>query len=182
MLLSNDTGTALRYGVGTFAGSDGQIGFQLMNDSDTTTFALNSSALSNIWQDTTIRYYMGPFYVGALFTRAEIKAKNQGVDTIDAAGSGMGGGVGLLWPVGRGGSISLDIATASIPKMKNSLPQEIAIGQRLDLDLGASVDITSRLLDFTFGYRTRTLGIKADANYTENFYQTYVGLRMSFFF
>ena len=66
---SNDTGTALRYGVGSSAGSEGQLRFLLMMDTQTTSFALNDSIVAMSWQDTSIRYQWGFVYLGAVFSR-----------------------------------------------------------------------------------------------------------------
>jgi hypothetical protein len=182
LIESNDTGTALRYGIGSYAGSDGQIGFHLLYDLQTTAFGLNRSSLSMAWQDTSLRYHLGPFYLGPLFTRLELKCNRAGTDIIDAAGSGYGANVGLLFAVGRDGTLRLDVATAAVSAMKNSLEQDVSISQRLDADLGASIKLTGRLLDLVFGYRVRNLSIKSDRTYVDSIYQTYSGLRLSLYF
>jgi hypothetical protein len=179
---SNDTGTALRYGLGGYAGSNSNLAFLLHFDRDTTNFQLNSSKVDMNWQDTRVRYHMGFFYLGALFTRLEMTANKEGAEIVDAAGSGMGLNTGVLWGVGRGGSVYLDLMTATLPTMKNAIDQEISIKQRLDIDLGGSIKLTSKLLDMTFGYKIRNLSIETDAAYAESLYTTYAGLRMSFQF
>lgn len=179
LVLSNDTGTALRYGFGTNAGSDSKLALMLHFDHDATTFALNDSKIDMTWQDTRVRYHMGFFYLGALFTRLEMKVDQAGAPFIDAAGSGMGANTGLLFGFGKGGSFYLDIQTASLTNMKNSLAQTVSVSQRLDLDLGASFDLTAKLLDLCFGYRTRQLTVVTDTAYKEALTSTYVGLRLA---
>jgi hypothetical protein len=66
--------------------------------------------------------------------------------------------------------------------MKNAIDQEIAIKQRMDIDIGGSIDLTSKLLDFTFGYKIRNITVDSDASYAEILSTTYAGLRMSFHF
>jgi len=179
---SNDTGTALRYGLGGYAGSNSNLAFLMHFDRDTTGFLLNDSKMDMSWQDTRIRYHMGYFYLGALFTRLEMTANKEGVDVVDAAGSGMGINAGTLIGIGRGGSVYLDVMTATLPTMKNAIDQEIAITQRMDIDIGGSIDLTSKLLDLTFGYKIRNVTVKTDAAYAELLSTTYAGLRMSFHF
>lgn len=182
LVASNDTGTALRYGLGGYAGSSSNIAFLLHFESDTTSFALNDSKIVMNWQDTKVRYHLGYFYLGALFTRLEMTANNAGTDTVDAAGSGMGINAGTLFGVGKGGSVYLDVTTATLPKMKNAIDQSIAIKQRMDIDVGASIDLTAKLLDMTFGYKIRNVTVETDTSYKEALYSTYAGLRMSFYF
>ncbi len=62
---SNDTGTALRYGLSGYAGSNSNLAFLLHFDRDTTNFQLNSSKVDMNWQDTRVRYHLGFFYMGA---------------------------------------------------------------------------------------------------------------------
>jgi hypothetical protein len=182
LVASNDTGTALRYGLGGYAGNNSNLAFLLHFDRDATNFQLNSSKVDMNWQDTRVRYHLGYFYLGALFTRLEMKANSAGTDIIDAAGSGMGLNTGLVFGVGKGGSVYLDLMSATLPSMKNAIDQSIAIKQRLDIDIGASIDLTSKLLDLTFGYKIRNVTVETDASYAESLYTTYAGLRMSLYF
>ncbi|WP_141734831.1 hypothetical protein [Oligoflexus tunisiensis] len=179
---SNDTGTALRYGLGGYAGTHSNLSFLLHFDRDTTNFLLNSSKVDMNWQDTRVRYHMGFFYLGALFTRLEMTADREGTELVDAAGSGMGLNTGMLFGVGRGGSVYLDVMMATLPNMKNAIDQEIAIKQRLDIDLGGSIKLTSKLLDMTFGYKIRNVSVDTDSTYQEALYTTYTGIRFSFRF
>jgi hypothetical protein len=179
---SNDTGTALRYGLGGYAGSNSNLAFLLHFDQDATNFQLNSSKVNMSWQDTRVRYHMGFFYLGALFTRLEMTANKEGAELVDAAGSGMGLNTGALLGIGRGGSVYLDLMTATLPTMKNAIDQEISIKQRMDIDIGGSIKLSSKLLDMTFGYRMRNVSVQTDASYAETLYTTYAGLRMSFQF
>ena len=182
LVASNDMGTALRYGFGTYAGNDLNLSFLLHFDHDVTNFALNSSKIDMNWQDTRIRYHLGIFYFGVLFSRLEMKASQQSGAVIDAAGSGIGGNTGLQFAIGHIGSAYLDIQTASLSTMKNALDQTLSIKQRMDLDVGASIDLTAKLLDLTFGYKIRQLTIQTDSAYKEALYATYFGLRFAFFF
>ncbi|RYZ58071.1 MAG: hypothetical protein EOP07_08090 [Proteobacteria bacterium] len=176
---SNDTGSALGYSLGGFAGSGKNIEFNLGFEKDVATFALNDSKISYDWQDTKIRYHYGYFYAGIVFSRLNLMATSAGTEIIDAAGSGYGGSLGFYAPVGRGGSLRIDVTQVNIAAMKNSIATEVSVPSRLDIDIGAAIDIWGKWLDFTFGYRMRTLSLETDAAYAESESSTYLGLRMS---
>lgn len=182
LVASNDRGTFLSYGAGTYAGRESSLEFFMLRQSETSRFTLNQSSIQTTWQDTSIRYHFGYFYLAGIFTQVESKVTNQGTELIDAAGSGMGAGCGMRIEVGRGGSLHLDLAGVSVSSMKNAIEGEVSIPQRVDADIGGSLDLTSKLLDLTFGYRLRLNSFKTDAVYADSSYQTYVGLRFSFYF
>ena len=52
----------------------------------------------------------------------------------------------------------------------------------IDIDLGGSIKLTSKLLDMTFGYKIRNVSVETDSTYQEALYTTYAGLRLSFRF
>lgn len=181
LVSNNDRGTVLSYGAGTFAGSDNNLEFLMLRQNEATSYALNQSDIKAAWQDTSIRYHIGYFYLAGIFSQLESQVTSQGTPIIDAAGSGMGGGLGMQMGIGRGGSLHLDLGFVSISSMKNALDGEVSVPQRLDMDLGGSIDLTQKLLDLTFGYRVRMTTYKTDSSYSDSSYQTYVGLRCSFY-
>lgn len=176
---SNDTGSALGYSLGGFAGSGKNIEFNLGFEKDTAAFGLNDSKIAYDWQDTKIRYHYGYFYAGVVFSRLNLMVASAGTETIDAAGSGYGGSLGFYTAVGRGGSLRIDVTSVNIAAMKNSLATEVSVPSRLDIDIGAAIDIWGKWLDFTFGYRMRTLTVKTDSSFAESESSTYLGLRIS---
>lgn len=176
---SNDTGTALSYSLGGFAGSDKNIEWNLGFETDTTPYLLNSSKIVYDWQDTKLRYHLGYFYAGLVFSRLNWTVNAAGVDIVDAAGSGYGASAGYFTPVGKGGMLRIDVTTVNIVAMKNALSTEVAVPSRLDIDIGAAVDIWGKWLDFTFGYKMRTMTVKTNSSYAESHSSTYVGLRMT---
>jgi len=179
LVASNDTGTSLGYGIGGFAGSSRNLEFNLGFETDSTAFLLNDSKIVYDWQDTKLNYHLGYFYAGAVFSRLNLKVNAQGADTVDAAGSGYGASLGFLTPVGRGGSLRIDVTTVSIATMKNALVTEVSVPSRLDIDIGSAVDIWGKWLDFTFGYRMRTVTVKNASSFSDTETSTYLGLRVT---
>ena len=174
---SNDTGTALNYSLGGFAGSSKQIEYNIGFEKDATSFALNDSKITYDWQDTKIRYHLGNFYAGLIFTRLTMEAERAGVEIIDAAGSGYGASLGFLSDIGKGGVFRVDVSSVGIAELKNNLPIESSVPSRLDIDVGASIDLFGKWSSFIFGYRMRTLSIKADVSAADTETSTYIGFR-----
>ncbi len=175
---SNDTGTSLNYSLGGFAGSDQQIEYNIGFEQDAATFQLNDSKIAYDWQDTKLRYHLGMFYAGLVFTRLNMETTRAGEDIIDAAGSGYGGTLGFLTNIGKRGMFRIDVTSVSLPKLKNVIDSEAAVPSRLDIDIGASIDLFGKWSNFNFGYRMRTISIKADVSASDTESSTYVGFRI----
>lgn len=179
---SNDTGTGLSYALGGYAGEDRKFGFLVKTDTSTTSFLLNTSKVAVSWQDSILRYRLGPVYAGLLLTTIDLKVNNQGVDELDVSGSGTGGNLGFFYPIGRMGLFYFDASTVTLTNFRNVLADEVKGGTRLDLDMGAYFDLTRDFLDLAIGYRQRTTSFKVTSSYDETFYVTYVGFRTAIYF
>ncbi|SME93785.1 hypothetical protein [Pseudobacteriovorax antillogorgiicola] len=182
LVASNDTGTGFSYGIGGYAGEDGTLGFFLKIDSASTSFALNSSSNAVTWQDTLIRYRWSYFYLGPIFSMMDYKVNQEGTELLDLKSSGIGGNLGMMVPLGNTGAIFLDLSSVTMSSTVNKLATEANIGSRTDFDLGASIDVTRSLVDFTFGYRQQQYTVSTDSTYTETYLATYLGLNFSFNF
>ncbi|RZA26170.1 MAG: hypothetical protein EOP10_04500 [Proteobacteria bacterium] len=175
---SNDTGSSLNYSLGGFAGSDQQIEYNIGFEKDAASFQLNDSTIAYDWQDTKLRYHLGMFYAGLVFTRLNMEMTRAGEDIIDAAGSGYGGTLGFLTDIGKRGMFRIDVTSVSLPKLKNVIAGEAAVPSRLDIDIGASIDLYGKWSNFNFGYRMRTIGVKADVSASDTESSTYIGFRI----
>ena len=182
LVASNDTGTGFSYSLGGYAGKDGNFGFFLKVDSASTTFELNNSSNTVSWQDTVFRYRWSYFYLGPVFSTMTYQVTNQGTETINAVASGTGGNLGVLIPLGRGGSFFIDLYSVTMSNTVNSLTTETSIGARTDYDLGATVDVTSELVDLVFGYKQQQYAVTTDTSYAEVCLATYIGFKFSLFF
>lgn len=179
LVTSNDSGTALRYGFGGFAGTSRNLEFSLGFQSDATAFTLNDSATKYDWQDTRVRYHFYYFYAGVVFSRLAVQIKNAGVDQVDAQGSGYGANLGTFVPVGKNHAFYLDVQSVSISETKDELASDLTVPSRLDIDLGGQVSLFGRWMDLTFGYRMRTLSHKMASSTADQITETYIGFRIS---
>ena len=184
MVDSNDTSTLLEYSFGAYAGEDRQFGMLVRRDSSTTNFVLNSSRIAASWQDVITRYRWGPLYLGVVLGSAEIDANNAGdAEFLKARGSGYGENLGLMVPVGRSAMFTMDVLMVANSTAVDLNQKTVTIGQRMDIDLGASFDITKQFVDLLVGYKYRTYPLSVDGtSYAEIFTSTYVGFLFSFYF
>ena len=109
--------------------------------------------------------------------------------------TGMGANVGFNIAVTRAASVYLDINSVTTSLVQQSYIEnaeteangfteaEIAIGPRLDIDLGGSIAITKNWLDMNFGFKQRTMSVTVDTStYKEQINSTYLGLRTGWSF
>lgn len=176
---SNDLGSTFSYGLGSYAGKDAALGFNLGFSTDTVSYELNTSSIVLAWQETSIHYRMGPFYIGPIFGQVDVKSSKEGTDIIDAKGSGIGATTGLVLSVGRKSAIYLKISSLAISAMKDTSDQTVSVDSRLDIDIGTSIKISRDLFSLIFGYKQRTMSIKYQSSYSEAMYTTYFGFRTS---
>ncbi len=179
---SNDTSYTMRYSVGIFAGETKSVVFAIKSDSNTTAFALNDSENITAWQETHILYRWTYFYVGAVISTLTMTSNKEGADLFELAGNGYGGALGTTIEFGRGGMFYLDVASVSISNVSEINQQDVSFGARTDIDIGCSFSITRRLLDLSFGYRTRTLPVTLGESAAESLSTTYLGLNTSLYF
>lgn len=181
---SNDTSTLIEYGFGVFAGSDKSLGMFVRRDQNTTTFVLNSSSITTVWQDVIVKYRWGPVYVGGILANNEMQVNNQGdANYLNELGSGYGVNAGLLIPIARVAYFGIDISDVSISKAVDLNQKVVTMGSRLDIDINGSFAITKKILDFIVGYKYRTYSATVDGTAgAENLTATYLGLSGNFFF
>jgi hypothetical protein len=204
MVESNDTSFTTSYGLGVWAGNQRNVGMALRRESSAFTFALNESTLALDWQDTLVRYRFGPVYFGVALTSstwlvdAPPDADQDGkLDQdatpepyLDMASNGYGFNTGAMIPFGRRNFAYVDVTYAASGVVRETpiapetgenagVPTEkdIALGPRMDLDLGGSIGLTKNVLDVLVGFKYRTYGLTVDGTeYKEQLNTTYVGL------
>ena len=209
MVQSNDTSTSVNYGFGVYGGADKSVGMMLQREQGTYTFTLNGSSIITTNQDIHLRYRYGPLYLGLIVNSSQLEVAappdadgdgflDQNTDAeayMKDSNTGMGANVGFNIAVTRAASVYLDINSVTTSLVQQSYIEnaeteangfteaEIAIGPRLDIDLGGSIAITKNWLDMNFGFKQRTMSVTVDTStYKEQINSTYVGLRTGWSF
>ena len=177
---SNDTSFSMAYSIQVMAGEDKNLGIGIRNDSNTTAFELNLSETISTWQDTVIQYSLHWVYLGVVISNLKMSATKAEIALFELTGQGYGGNMGFKFNFGRSGEFKLDIVSAAISEVTEINQAAVTFGSRLDIDIGAAIDITRRALDFTFGYKQRTRPITLDGtSYSDTISTTYFGLRLA---
>lgn len=182
-LESNDTAYTMAYGFGVWAGSDRSMGMSWNREATTTTFELATATLAETWEDMVFRYRYGSFYSGIIMSNLLMTGSTGSTDLFDARGSGYGVNVGLLIPVSKTALMHVDVKSVNIASAMEQTEQAFTVTARTDVDIGTTIDITKRLIDFIFGYRQRTYTIAAGSTSgLETHTMTYVGFALGFEF
>ena len=187
-LESNDTSITIGYALGIYAGQDKELGFALNNETNTTDFTYANSTLKSkmatTFQDTIMRYRLGPIYFGPTFNQTTIESTNQDVQYLDLMASGLGGNAGLLLELRKDSKFFIDVlfSTASVTKEAIQTINTVSIGSRTDLHMGGIIKISRSLLNMQIGYKHRTFGVTVSGtSYTETLSYTWIGLGMNTF-
>jgi hypothetical protein len=145
------------------------------------TTGLTASSIATIWQDTNIRYRMGPFYAGILIGNLTMVVDKQGTTTLDLYGNGTGGNLGVSMQLGKGGSFNMSYSTLTISTVKEVSSTAVTLGPRADLELSAGFKIT-KWLQIMAGYRNRTYSVTTTAQFDETVQTTFFALKAATIF
>jgi hypothetical protein len=178
LVASNDTGTALTYGIGAHAGSEKELGFEYRVESQTTALPLTTSSITSVWTSTVIKYRLWMFELGAVIGSAKVTAKRESEEILDVVGSGYGGYGGFLVPIGKNNLLYLNAMSVATTKPLDTKARVITLGSRTDIDFGARIGVMKHGLDFTIGYRRRSNSItEAGTAFAELQTATYFGIQ-----
>lgn len=177
---SNDTGTSVKYGLGIWAGEDRSMGIHIVQESNSTTFALNDATMAQTWRDVVIKYRLGPVYFGPVLSQMAMTAES-GDLSLDLSGQGYGFNAG--WTLGflRNTAWYFDAVSASISEVRDTELSDVSVGSRTDLDTGFCFFLTKQTFDMMFGYRMRTYSVSTGSSFAESQNLTYLAFRANLF-
>ena len=204
LLSSNDTSTSLSYSLGLWAGHDKSLGTKLEQSSSTFSFALNSSKLTQNWQDLHFLYRLGVARLGAVLSSSHYTVSAPpdsngdgkpddslaAVDYIDVVTNGYGVSAGLSIPLGRVSLLESNFiyvlsaagrqktAAADADTATVTASQRIStVGPRMEFSIGGRFALTRNILSAVCGFRYSTYTITVDSRAKADVMtSTYVGL------
>ncbi|MCX6124000.1 MAG: hypothetical protein NTV34_04520 [Proteobacteria bacterium] len=183
LMVSNDTNSVVTYGVGTYAGQEKRLGVEYRVETATTGFALNTSSLQMIWSTTIIKYRLWAFELGPVIGGVKATGNRAGTDVFDAVGSGYGGYFGMTLPIGKNNSLDIKATQVSTGEVIDKKLAAVAIGPRLDIEIGGRIGLTRKSLAATLGYRRRSNTItESGTSYAELQTATFIGFNSGFDF
>lgn len=181
--LQNDTGYTSRMTVGAYVGDEKNVNIRIIRETAPVTFEINSGSIKPVWNQTAITYRLGYFYLGPVLSSVAMEVTKDNAPLFTVTGSGYGGATGILCPISKSALLYLDVVSGMTSQIQEKEQKEVTFGPRMNVDLGASVALTKRALDFLFGYRymTHTITYDGTAN-AEKMTTTYLGLSLGFDF
>ncbi|MDD9950302.1 MAG: hypothetical protein OXT67_01930 [Zetaproteobacteria bacterium] len=181
---SNSTG----YQLGFFGGREYEFEALIRNDTNTTAFAYanrdETSTLTTVFADNILRGYWGSMYLGVTFSTTDIVGELYQQAHLNMLSTGVGGNAGINYPFTKKNSFFLDITSVGASVTKDMVhvtagETTTAMGNRMDISLGAASSLARGWLDFFIGYRQRTFSLSLDSTTSnETVTATLLGLNL----
>lgn len=167
MVQSNDTSFSSGYKIGINAGLEKNLSVLIQSQSNTTNFEYadveTKSKVESTFQNTFIRYFWGPLYIGFGFDLSTLNVVLNDNEHMKSLSHGMGGTFGVIAPIGKNNMIYLDIASLSPTETMETVQiissQTASLGSRLDLELGGIINLSKDRFDLKIGYKQRTFAV-----------------------
>ncbi len=180
---SNDTMGVVTYGFGANAGGERNLGVEYRQEKQSITFAVNKSSLTSDWTSTIFKYRLWMVELGAVIGGVKMKVEREGTEILDIVGDGYGGYFGLLIPMSRGNLAYLNAMSVATASPVDKKERVIAMGSRLDIEVGGHFAISRKYLNFDVGYRRRANSItEGGAAYSELQTSTFLGFSLGHIF
>ena len=108
---SNDTSNSTGYTLSLTGGSRDQMNMLLRTDGNSTNFSYakvtTTSSIKTSTQDTILRYRLGSFYAGLVYSQMDFNIVKEGDDYLDGLAKGNGFNAGAEFFLGRGNLVFL---------------------------------------------------------------------------
>ncbi len=180
---SNTSATTSSYAIGGYVGEKRALGFFMTSDDQDVKFELSNGRITNSWNDIHMQARFGWFYPQVVVSMHEMTVDRDGTRVLDSYGNGIGGGLGLFLPVTNSMVVHADGYIVKNSKNRNNTANDVEIGDRVDVDIGASVDVIQHYIDFLIGYKVRTFKlIIDDQTYNEQQSAPYIGIQLGAYF
>ncbi|MEZ4742627.1 MAG: hypothetical protein R3B45_09300 [Bdellovibrionota bacterium] len=180
---SKETATSSTWKLGIYAGESRNLGISFTSSENYVPFELNQSYLKANWKDTAMQWRLGWLYPTISVGLGEISINNANNERFDLFGANLGAGVGVFIPIFDKAVFHATGMVFNTPKALDKSGQDISLGQRIEQEVGASIDLTKNTIDFIVGYRTRSYDLTwNEVKYKEKNQGAYTGLRFGLYF
>ncbi len=180
---SKETSESTTWTVGTYAGEARKLGISFRGTYNDIPFALNKSQMTSNWHDVRIQARFGWLYPSVQAGLTQIEVSGEEAEEIDLLATQVGVGLGLHIPLWHKVVFFSDASIMTTSSAWDKNGREVSLSPRQDVDVGASIDIIEKYLDFLVGYRSRTYNIKVeDRELKESHLGAYTGVRLGIYF
>jgi hypothetical protein len=180
---SKDTSETNYLTVGAWAGEGRIIGIEFTSADVDAKFQSEGFSSDNSFRDVRLMTRLGWLIpsVGASLTELDIKSGD--TSEVSIYGTGINAGLKVAVPVTMALVVHAEGSLSQPTKSYDKLLQGSKLGSRSDADIGASYDLTERMVDVLFGYKIRSYEIEtAERKYQEGMSGAYAGLRLGVYF
>jgi len=180
---SKESNTSTTWKIGVYAGESRKLGIQFRSSENYVPFDLNESSLAASWKDTIMQWRLGWFYPALAVGLSEIEVSSSSDASFDLFGASVGAGLGVFIPLFRKAVFHATTMVFETPNSWDKKGEDVKLGQRIEQDIGTSIDLTKDTIDFVVGYRTRSYTVSWNGNtYNENNQGAYAGLKFGLYF
>ena len=175
------------YKIGGWVGENRNVGLIASTTESSVPFALNDSSMRTAMKDLKMRARFGWVSPTIAATLTEVKVSRAEANVVDLYGTGYGVGAEVQVPLHDTVVVAAEGMVFKTPSSfaRGAEPgaPESALGDRVEGDVSASVDLTMRTLDLVVGYKVRNYSIIVDEETKKEKAQgAYVGLRLGLYF
>ena len=171
------------WSVGTYAGEGRGLGIYFRSSDNVVPFALNKSYLRANFKDTVMQARIGWVYPAIAAGLTEIKTTSTDNGNFDLYGASVGAGLGVYIPLFSRGVFFVNGMLYKTPNAWDKSGKPVELGNRLEKDIGASIDVLTEFVDLMVGYRTRNYDVTTDGvKYKEAALGAYAGLKLGLYF
>ena len=182
LVQSNDTTNAIRYSLGAFVGEEKVISVAMTTETLATTFLLNDAISEMSSTNIILSYHMWNMSVGAIINSGSQTATTSSGTLFNLTSSGFGFQEGVRLPFGKGSEFVGKVSSVATSEVIEVSGATVTLGPSMEIDIGASFDVTRNLIDLIVGYRMNSYIVTTDADYAESISSTYFGLGVDLMF
>jgi hypothetical protein len=169
--------------IGTYAGEGRDLGILFRSSDNIVPFALNQSYLRANFKDTVMQWRLGWVYPALAAGLTEIETSSTENGNFNLYGANIGAGVGVFIPLFAKSVFYVNSMVYQTPNAWDKSGKDVKLGQRLEQDIGASIDLTENVIDLMVGYRTRQYKVTSgEKTFNEITLGAYAGLRLGLYF
>lgn len=180
---SKDTSETNYLTVGAWSGEGRIIGIEFTAADVDAKFQSEGYRAQNSFRDVRLMTRLGWLIPSVGASLSELEIKNGDERAVSIYGTGISAGLKVAVPVTMALVVHAEGSMSQPTKSYDKLGQGAEMTSRTDGDIGASYDLTERMVDILFGYKVRSFGIETpDRKFSEGMSGAYAGLRLGVYF
>ena len=180
---SKETRSSTTFMAGAFAGERRNVGMVFSSNENNVPYSLNDSRVNAAFRDVKLKARFGWVYPTIAASLTEMRVERSGATLANLYSSGVGAGAGVELPLHDRIVVYGEGMMFRPSVVKDRTDNNVDLGQRNEFDVGASVDLTDKILDLMVGYRVRSYSLSLNGTEQDELTSgAYAGLRLGLYF